>query len=244
MPQIFPRGANLVPIYIALVVGALATGAFAAVWYYFTPKYTKVGYMPPQPVPFSHKIHSGQLGIDCRYCHSFVETAAHSNIPSAQVCMNCHSVIQKDNPKLEPVRQAFATGQPIQWVQIHKTPDHAFFNHAVHVNRGVSCVECHGRVDQMDEVYQVQPLSMDFCLNCHREPETALRPLDKVTDLGWKAPNDAKALAELLGTTPEKLKLKPDTKLSDTKAQLLVGAHFKDLRGVQPPDSNCAGCHR
>src|SRR6187455_2102745 len=116
MPQIFPRGANLVPLMLVIVLGALGAGAFAAVWYYFTPKYTKVGYMPAQPVPFSHKIHAGQLGIDCRYCHSFVETAAHSNIPTAQVCMNCHSQIQKENPKLEPVREAFRTGKAIQWV--------------------------------------------------------------------------------------------------------------------------------
>jgi ferredoxin len=244
MPQIFPRGANLVPLMIALILGALGTGAVAVVWYYFTPKYTKVGYMPPQPVPFSHKIHAGQLGIDCRYCHSFVETSAHSNIPTAQVCMTCHSQIQKDNPKLEPVRQAFATGKPIQWVQIHKTPDHAYFNHAVHVNRGVSCVTCHGRVDQMDEVYQAQPLTMSFCIDCHRAPETELRPLDKVTDLGWKAPNEAAKIAELLGKTPKELNLKPDQKLSDAKAQAVVGNHFKSLRGVQPPDSNCAGCHR
>jgi hypothetical protein len=244
MPQIFPRGANLVPVLIAIILGALGTGAFAVVWYYFTPKYTKVGYMPPQPVPFSHKIHAGQLSIDCKYCHSFVETAAHSNIPTAQVCMNCHSQIQKENPKLEPVRQAFATGQAIQWVQIHKTPDYAYFNHAVHVNRGVSCVTCHGRVDQMDEVYQAKSLTMEFCIDCHRAPETELRPLDKVTDLGWKPPTDPVELAKLLGTSLEKLNLKSDSKLNDKKAQLQMGLFLKNTRGVHPPDSNCAGCHR
>ena len=104
MPQIFPRGSNLIPIQIALILGALATGAAGAMWYYWTPKYTRVGYQPAQPVYFSHKIHAGQLQMDCRYCHSFVETAAHSNIPTAQVCMSCHSQVQKDNPKLAPVR--------------------------------------------------------------------------------------------------------------------------------------------
>jgi cytochrome c553 len=224
MPQIFPRGANFVPLKIILVLAVLGMAAPAAMWYYWTPKYTKVGYQPAQPVPFSHKVHAGQLGLDCRYCHSFVETAAHSNIPAAQVCMNCHSQVQKDNPKLAPLREAWATGKPVEWVQIHKTPDHAYFNHSVHINRGVSCVSCHGRVDQMDVVAQDQSLSMDWCLTCHRAPETALRPLDKVTDLGWHA--------------------MPQGKESIEQAQLNLGQKLKDQRGVNPPVSNCAGCHR
>jgi hypothetical protein len=244
MPQIFPRGANLVPLKIFLVLGALATGALGAVWYYWTPKYTKVGYMPTQPIPFSHKIHAGQMGFDCRYCHSFVETAAHSNIPTSQQCMTCHSQVQKDNPKLEPLRQAWASGQPVPWVQIHKTPDFTYFNHSAHINRGVSCVSCHGRVDQMDVVYQAQPLSMKWCLECHRAPEEHLRPLDKVTDLGWQPPTNGSALAAALGVDPAELKLKPDTNLTPKNAQLVMGTFLKEKRGVHPPDSNCAGCHR
>ena len=224
MPQIFPRGANYVPLQILLVLAALGMAVPAAVTYYWTPKYTKVGYQPAQPIPFSHKIHAGQLGMDCRYCHSFVETAAHSNIPSAQVCMNCHSQVQKDSPKLAPLREAWATGKPVEWVQIHKTPDHAYFNHSVHINRGVSCVSCHGRVDQMDVVAQDKPLSMDWCLECHRAPETALRPLDKVTDLGWHAT--------------------PMGKESIEQAQENLGKELQKQRGVNPPVSNCAGCHR
>ena len=244
MPQIFQRGANLVPLKIALIIGAFATCAMGAVWMYFTPKYTKVGYQPAQPIPFSHKVHSGQLGIDCRYCHSCAETAAHSNLPSSQVCMSCHSQVQKDNPKLEPLRQAWASGKGVEWVQIHKTPDYAYFNHSVHINRGVSCVTCHGRVDQMDVVYQAKSLTMEFCVDCHRKPEMELRPLDKVTDLGWKAPTDSTELAALLGKKPEDLKLKAGAKLSPTNAQEIMGNHFKVQRGVHPPDSNCAGCHR
>ncbi len=244
MPQIFSRGANIVPLKIILVLGALATGAVGAVWYYFTPKYTKVGYMPPQPIPFSHKIHAGQLGLDCRYCHSFVETAAHSNIPAAQVCMNCHSQVQKDSPKLEPLRQAWATGNPIPWVQIHKTPDYAYFNHSVHINRGVSCVSCHGRIDQMEVVYQDQPLSMKWCLECHRAPENAIRPLDKVTDLAWQPPTNGGELAALLGVDPAVLELKADTKLSPSKAQTVMGTFLKNKRDIHAPDANCAGCHR
>jgi formate-dependent nitrite reductase cytochrome c552 subunit len=158
--------------------------------------------------------------------------------------MGCHSQVQKDSPKLEPLRQGWVSGKGVPWVQIHKTPDHAYFNHAVHINRGVSCVECHGRVDQMDVVYQAKSLTMNFCLECHRAPENALRPLDKVTDLGWKAPTEANELASLLGTTPDKLKLKAGDKLTLGKAQKVMGEHFKVQRGVQPPVSNCAGCHR
>ncbi len=224
MPQIFPRSSNLVPLKILVVLGALATGAFGAFWYYWTPKYTRVGYMPAQPIPFSHKIHAGQLGIDCRYCHSFVETAAHSNIPTAQVCMGCHSQVQKENPKLAPLHEAWATGKSIPWVQVHKTPDHAYFNHSVHVNRGVSCVSCHGRVDQMDVVYHAESHTMKFCLDCHRAPENGLRPLDKVTDLGW-APT-------------------PKGKESAKQAQLDLGNELKKQRDVNPPVNNCAGCHR
>lgn len=224
MPQIFPRGSNLVPLKIAIVLGALATGAFGAFWYYWTPKYTRVGYQPEQPIPFSHKIHAGQLQMDCRYCHSFVETAAHSNIPTAQVCMSCHSQIQKDNPKLAPLREAWETGKPVKWVQIHKTPDHAYFNHSVHINRGVSCVSCHGRVDQMDVVYHAESHAMKFCLDCHRAPESGLRPLDKVTDLGWTAPIKGKESAK--------------------QAQLDLGNELKKQRDVNPPVNNCAGCHR
>ena len=109
--------------------------------------------------------------MDCRYCHSFVEVAAHSNVPTTQVCMNCHSQVQKDNPKLAPVRESWATGKPIEWVQIHKTPDYVYFNHSAHVNRGVSCVSCHGEVDKMAVVYHAEPHSMAWCLDCHRNPE-------------------------------------------------------------------------
>jgi ferredoxin len=224
MPQIFPRGSNLVPLFIAIILGALATATFGAFWYYWTPKYTRVGYQPVQPIPFSHKIHAGQLQINCIYCHSFVETAAHSNIPTAQACMTCHAQVQKDNPKLAPLREAWETGKPVQWVQVHKAPDYVYFNHSVHINRGVSCVNCHGRVDQMDVVYHAESHAMKFCLDCHRAPENKLRPLDKVTDLGWAAA--------------------PKGKESAQQAQLDLGNELKNQRGVNPPVSNCAGCHR
>ncbi len=186
MSAIFPKWTNRLPAMV-IVGGLLISGALVAgAWYYLTPKYSRVGYKPIQPVSFSHATHAGQLGLDCRYCHNAVEKSWYSNIPASSTCMNCHNQVLKDDPRLAVVRESAQTGKPIPWVQIHRVPDFVFFNHSVHVNRGISCVECHGRIDQMDEVYHAQPLSMAFCLDCHRHPESKLRPLDKITDLAWK----------------------------------------------------------
>jgi len=174
----------------------VGTAVTAGVWYYFSPKYYRVGYQPIQPVPFSHAVHAGQLGMDCRYCHTGVEKSWFSNIPAASTCMNCHSQVLKDDPRLALVRESAATGKPIEWIQIHKLPDFAYFNHSVHVNRGISCVECHGRIDQMDEVYHAKPFGMAFCLDCHRHPELKLRPENKITDLAWQPKSEAEQLKD------------------------------------------------
>ncbi len=148
---------------------------------------TDVGYAPEQPVPYSHALHAGQLGIDCRYCHNTVETAAHAAVPPTQTCMNCHAAIRKESEKLIPVRASYATGMPIPWVRVHDLPDYVYFNHSAHVRRGVGCVSCHGRVDTMEVVYQAEPLSMGWCLDCHRNPERHLRPVEFVTEHGLGA---------------------------------------------------------
>jgi len=186
MSAIFPKWTNRLPVLIIIALVLIGGALVAGAWYYLTPKYSKVGYQPIQPVAFSHATHNGQIGIDCRYCHNAVEKSWYSNIPASAKCMNCHSQVLKDDPRLALVRESAATGVPIPWVQIHRVPDFVYFNHSVHVDRGISCVECHGQINQMDEVHQVQPLSMTFCLDCHRHPETKLRPLDKITDLNWK----------------------------------------------------------
>src|SRR6185295_6710103 len=191
MSAIFPKWTNRLPLMIIISVLLVGTAVTAGVWYYFTPKYTRVGYQPIQPVPFSHATHAGQLGIDCRYCHTGVEKSWFSNIPASSTCMNCHSIVLKDDPRLALVRESAVSGKPIEWVQIHKLPDFAYFNHSVHVNRGISCVECHGRIDQMEEVYHAKPFSMAFCLECHRHPEMKLRDPDKITDLGWQPSSEA-----------------------------------------------------
>ena len=198
MSDVFPRWTNRLPgqiIFGLLLIGGVVT---AGLTYYFTPKYTRVGDQPTQPVPFSHSIHVQQLGLDCRYCHDGVEKSWYSNVPAADTCMNCHSAIRANDPKLEPVRASYKDQKkPVEWVQVHKLPDYVYFNHSVHVNRGVSCVECHGRIDQMDEVRHEKQFSMTFCLDCHRElspengdPNKRLRPLDKITDLAYERSGD------------------------------------------------------
>ena len=186
----FPRWTNtLRPVLGAvLVLGPAYVVVLLA--YGASPRTTAVGYRPTQPVPYSHALHAGQLGIDCRYCHNTVEVAAHAAIPPTQTCMNCHAKVRAESPKLLPVRESYATGMPVPWVRVHDLPDYVYFNHSAHVRRGVGCVECHGRVDTMDVVAQAQPLSMGWCLDCHRNPDAHLRPPEAVTKMDWVAPED------------------------------------------------------
>ena len=188
MSDIFPKWTNQLPGKVIVGAILLGTAVTVGVSYYFTPKYTRVGYQPVQPVAFSHAIHADQLGIDCRYCHNGVEESWYSNIPSASTCMNCHSTVLKDSPKLELVRQSYETGEPIPWVQVHKLPDYVYFNHSVHVNRGISCVHCHGEVNKMDEVYHAKSFSMAFCLECHRDPAAKIRDPKDVYNLDLVIP--------------------------------------------------------
>lgn len=199
-----------------LLVGlGAAVSAVAGVWYYFSPEYTDVGYRPVQPVPYSHKLHAGDLGVDCRYCHTSVETSAKANVPPTATCMNCHTMILPESEKLLPIRESFATGQPMEWVRIHNIPDYAYFNHSAHVNAGVGCISCHGNVAQMEVVEQQKPLSMGWCLDCHRNPDPNLRPVDQVTNMDWQPPaNQAEFVAQ-----------------------------WKKEKNINPP-VNCSGCHR
>ena len=217
MANIFPKWSNAVPVRLLIALLLLGTAVTAGVTYYFTPKYTKVGYMPVQPVAYSHKLHVGQLGLDCRYCHTYVDRSGHANIPDAATCMNCHNQILPDSPALAPIRESYASGDPVPWIKVHRMPDYVYFNHAVHVNRGISCVECHGQINEMEVVYHAESLSMKFCLDCHRHPENFLRPLDKVYDLEWK---------------PE-----------STEAQKEAGLQMVHDWKISPPES-CSRCHR
>lgn len=188
---LFPRWANyLLPALVLLVIG-VTTYVPTVLIFGLSPRTTDVGYRPTQPVPFDHAQHVSGLGLDCRYCHSTVETAAFAAIPPTQTCMNCHHAIKSESSALEVVRASFQTGEPIAWQKIHDLPDYTYFNHAAHVNKGVGCVTCHGRVDQMTQVFQARTLSMAWCLECHRDPEQFLRPRDQVTNTAWAVLTDS-----------------------------------------------------
>lgn len=190
--QIFPRSLNKLPLLLGGGAAAGLVGAIFVVWYWFSPYYTQVGYEPVQPVPYSHRLHAGQLGMDCRYCHANVERSAVAMVPPTETCMNCHSVVRKDSNLLKPIRDSWASGEPMQWVRVHKLPDYVFFDHSAHVTAGVGCVECHGRVDQEEVVRLQKPLSMGWCLECHRDVKqnqlasNYLRPPDKITTMDWQ----------------------------------------------------------
>jgi hypothetical protein len=192
--QIFPRSLNFLPLIGALAAVLGGAGVTFAIWYYGSPWNTQVGYAPVQPVPYSHKLHAGELGIDCRYCHANVERSAEAMIPATQTCMGCHAVVKPDSLKLKPVRESWESGKPVEWVRIHKIPDHAYFDHSVHLANGVGCASCHGRVDQMEVVRQDQPLSMSWCLDCHRDPGKHLRPKDQITNMAWEPPAEEEEL--------------------------------------------------
>ncbi|GAB5561132.1 MAG: cytochrome c3 family protein [Synoicihabitans sp.] len=218
MSHIFPKSANRLPLQIIIFLVVLGGIVTAATNYYATPKYTRVGYAPIQPVPFSHELHAGDMGIDCRFCHSTVEKAGHAAVPTAQTCMNCHSQVKNQSALLAPIRESYETGEAVEWVRVHEAPDYVYFDHSVHVNRGVSCVECHGRVDQMEVVTHSKPLSMGFCLDCHRDPASSLREPHLVTDLGWEHPEGESGQRE-------------------------AGEKFVHDWNINPPQS-CSGCHR
>ncbi len=198
MAQIFPKWADEVPRQLLLGLIIFATAAVAGVWYYFSPEYTDVGYAPEQPVPFSHKLHAGQLDFDCQYCHTNVSESKHANIPATETCMNCHNQIKTDSPRLEKIRESWETGEAVEWIRVHNLPDYAYFNHAAHVNVGVGCESCHGRVDRMEVVQQVEPLSMSWCLDCHRNPEQQVRPVEEVTTMGYEIANQIEKGQELV----------------------------------------------
>jgi len=214
--QIFPKSLNLLPLVAALGVAIGGGIATFVVVYYFSPRFQQVGYTPEQPVPYSHRLHAGQLGIDCRYCHSNVENSFEAMIPPTQTCMGCHSIVRTDSARLQPVRDSWETGESIEWVRVNNVPDHVFFDHSVHLAAGVGCVSCHGRVDRMEEVSVAQPLSMGWCLDCHRDPEENLRPTSRITDMDWN---------------PEEASDEERTEMATLLARAV-------------PPENCSGCHR
>ena len=159
---------------------------------------TRAGEAREQPVPFSHAHHVGGLGLDCRYCHQSVEFSATAGIPATKTCMNCHTQIWSDSPMLEPVRESFRTDRSIEWTRVHDLPDFAYFDHSAHVNKGVGCTTCHGRVDRMPLMWQEASLQMEWCLECHRHPERYLRPRSEVFNVAYEPPSNQLELGRRL----------------------------------------------
>lgn len=213
----FPKWANkVVPFGIFFGLGPLGTAAVAGFWYYGTDKHLSVGYAPRQPIPYSHKLHAGDMGMDCRYCHTTVDKAAFAAIPPTQTCMNCHSKVRVDSVPLAPLRESWEKDTPVKWVKVHNLPDFVYFDHSAHLNAGVGCESCHGRVDQMEVVTQRQPLSMGWCLECHRDPSANLRDPKDVTKMGM---------------------------LEESQKTGQPMSRPADLRKPSPP-THCSGCHR
>jgi hypothetical protein len=189
MPQIFHRSTNT--ISRASIFGAVFMIAVLTwVWLELNRSsyITQAFVAREQPVQFSHKHHVGDDGIDCRYCHTTVEVAASAGMPSTKTCMNCHSQMFADSPYLELVRESWRTEKPIRWTRVHDLPDFTYFNHSIHLNKGVGCSTCHGRVDLMPLMWQVSSLQMEWCLECHRQPERFIRPREEVFNMEWQPP--------------------------------------------------------
>jgi hypothetical protein len=170
---------------LSVVLGLITLGLV----YVRSPLFTGQNEPVVQPLEFDHRHHVADDGIDCRYCHTTVDRAASAGYPSTEICLNCHAQVWNKSPMLDGVRQSFFTDRALEWKRVHDLPDHAYFNHSIHVNKGVGCVTCHGRIDRMAEVMRVQPLTMGWCLGCHRNPIPNLRPRDRITDVTWE-PDD------------------------------------------------------
>ncbi|MFQ5960597.1 MAG: cytochrome c3 family protein [Candidatus Methylomirabilales bacterium] len=199
MAQIFHRSTNTlskVSIFVAAILLLTFLWILAAIDR--SDYSTQAHVAREQPVPFSHKHHVSGIGIDCRYCHTSVEESAFAGIPPTQTCINCHSQIWAEASMLEPVRESFKTGRSLEWIRVHDLPDFVYFNHSIHVKKGIGCVTCHGRVDEMPLVWREQTLQMDWCLECHREPERFVRPRDQVFSMDWKPPVPQRVLGKKL----------------------------------------------
>ena len=199
MPQIFHRSTNTysrVSIFGAVFFLGFLLWLFGA--WSRSSWATQAGVAREQPVPFSHAHHVGDVGLDCRYCHTSVETSGFANIPPTKTCMNCHSQIWNTSPTLEPVRESFRTDRSIAWTRVHDLPDFVYFDHSIHVNKGVGCETCHGRVDKMPLTWQKASLQMEWCLGCHRHPEQFVRPREAVFEMGYEPPVDQETLGRQL----------------------------------------------
>ncbi len=213
---VFPEWTETLKAWLRVLVLGAPVYLILLIHFGVSAEAIRIGYQPEQPVPYSHELHVGEMGIDCQYCHNTVEQSSHAAIPPAATCMNCHKSKHASSDKLKPVRDSFNDDEPLRWVRVHDLPDYVFFNHSAHVTRGVGCESCHGRVDLMETVYQTEGLTMMWCLDCHRSPEEHLRPIDKVTVMGYEPVGGDQAKA---------------------------GAALRKKNDINPP-TDCSTCHR
>ena len=212
MPQIFPKSANAwSKASIFMVLGLVLTLAWTILTLQRSDFVTAADTFVDQPVQFSHQHHVGGIGIDCRYCHNSVEVAATASIPPTKTCINCHSQIWSTSPYLEPVRASFREDRPLRWTRIHDLPDFVYFNHSIHVKKGMGCETCHGRIDQMPLTRQQNSLQMEWCTNCHRNPQDYVRPREEVFTMGYRPREDQATLGPKL---VKEYNIKPSTDCS------------------------------
>ena len=232
LPNFRKRLDKIIPLLIISKIFIVVTIIFV-IWYYFSPTHTDVGYQPNQPINYSHKVHVEQLGLDCRYCHINVEKSPHATVPPSEICMNCHdNNIKKNSEEIKKLWAYHKKGESIPWKRVHNLPDYAYFSHEAHVNVGVACVSCHGRVDKMPKVRQAEPLSMSWCLDCHNSPK--IRPPHRVTDMDYPANEEEKQ--ELVNYL-KNVVINPSA------------IEVKDLKEsgrmvINPPKQECSACHR
>jgi len=216
MAQIFHPSMNTISrVSLGLILGLVVGGFYLLNVYHRSPYVTQANVVRSQPVPFSHKHHVKGLGVDCRYCHTSVEDGASAGLPPTHTCMTCHSQIWSKSPMLEPVRESFRTKEPLKWTRVHDLPDFVYFDHSIHVAQGVGCSTCHGPVDEMPLMWRHSTLHMEWCLECHRQPEAYLRPREEVFNMDWEPPKD----------------------------QIQQGLRLVQAHGVESKTS-CSTCHR
>ena len=219
MPQLFPPRSNSISrLSILGVLILLVAGTGAGIWYTHSSKFTKVGVRIPQPIPFPHNLHITTLGLNCRYCHDSVDQSSFADLPPAETCMSCHSQIAANDPVLQPLRDSYNKGTPIQWNRVNSLPDYVYFNHQIHVTKGIGCETCHGRMDKETTAVRAKYFYMDTCTECHRDPSKYLRPLANIYDMGYTPSED----------------------------QAILGAQLMKEYNILPASQliNCSICHR
>jgi hypothetical protein len=230
--QIFHRSANVISrasIYAGIFT--LAAVLWACIQFQRSPYVTYAGIARPQPAPFSHQHHVAALGIDCRYCHTSVETSNFAGIPPTKTCMNCHSQIWTSAPLLEPVRASFRTGQSLVWNRVNDLPDFVYFDHSIHINKGVGCNSCHGPVDRMPLMFNYASLQMEWCIECHRAPEKNLRPREQVFNMRYEQPTKDLPVVD---------DGKPYTDQLSLGKHLVQKYHLRSVMDI----TSCSTCHR